>query len=136
MTVTADGTFTYTPVEGFAAVGGADSFDISVRQKGFHINLLNPFASTTRTVSIGVDVQPSGGVGVTTQGYTVWNFSSLPVTFQGYRESDPEVSGPGVGTVIQPGQPAHFEVTYFFFHDNAVTPSSPRTQVPGMSICW
>jgi hypothetical protein len=122
VTVTADGTFTYTPAEGFAAVGGADRFDISVRQRGFHINLLNPFASTTRTVSIGVDVQPSGGVGVTTQGYTVWNFSSLPVTFQGHRESHPEVSGPGVGTVIQPGQPAHFEVTYFFFHDNAVTP--------------
>jgi beta-glucanase (GH16 family) len=59
VSVTPSGVYIYTPGAGFT---GTDSFTLTLTNPGFHINLLNPFDSQRREVTVTVDASNSGTV--------------------------------------------------------------------------
>ncbi len=126
--VAADGTWSYTPAPGYT---GTDEFSVAVVNPGF--NLLDPFSDRVSEISV-----PVGGSAPTevssgaffTRGYDIVNLtpSSLGLTFVGgigSRGQYVDVSGSILvsppecnysagrcvaGTVLKPGDTAHFEL--------------------------
>lgn len=62
VTVGADGFYTYTPSEEFAATGGTDTFTVTLADNGFHL----PFVGSAGAVEIPVSVTVAGPEGLTT----------------------------------------------------------------------
>lgn len=120
VTIDEAGSYTYTPTAAHLLTGGVDSFVIAVGDTGRHLHLFNGTGEATLTVSIFTAPQgdPSTGVGAT-RGFNVYNLSSRPLTLLSTGGDKPD-SAPPIGTVVQPGQFAHFELTYHFFHSDRV----------------
>lgn len=105
----ADGTYTYTPDEGFPASGGVDGFLVSVTNSAIHLpNILGePQSRVTRAVRVSVAPEALGA----TQNYQVWNLTSSSLHLNRYLGGAPSSSGdmvPRVGTVLAPGESANF----------------------------
>ncbi|WP_099249048.1 Ig-like domain-containing protein [Mycobacterium sp. shizuoka-1] len=112
VTVKPDGSYAYTPSAAHQITGGVDSFVIAVTDTGRHLHLFQGNGTTRITVSVfteGTGEDP-GNLG-TTEGFNIYNLSSKPLTFD-HTDGDNPKSAPPIGTVIQPGQYAHFEVGY------------------------
>ena len=110
-----DGSYTYTPSARHLLTGGVDSFVVTVADVGYHLHLFNGTGATSVTVSVFTAPQggPSTDLGYT-RGFNVYNLSSKPITFV-KTDGDKPDSTPPVGSVIAPGQIAHFELTYHLF---------------------
>lgn len=114
--ITADGTYTYVPGSDYS---GSDTFVVGVTDSGF--NLLNPSGSRTTEVTVQVPDESLIGppVGVS-RGFNLTNLSGQAVYLAeiqkevGYEDSL-EVA-PSIGWVLQPGESAHFETTYYYFY--------------------
>lgn len=114
-----DGTYTYTPGPNYA---GGDVFTVEVRDGGF--NILDPFGS--RTTQVTVAVPYAGPVRGYTNGWDVRNSTGDAVTLTslftepGYEDA---IDGaPPIGTVLQPGDSAHFELTWYAFYSYGAGP--------------
>ncbi len=112
VTFAADGTYTYTPGPDYA---GGDLFTVNVADRGF--NLLTPFADRSREVTVQVpNAAPVAGY---TNGWNVRNFTGDTVVFSELRREtgyeDAVEGAPPIGTVLQPGDTAHFELTWYSF---------------------
>ncbi len=132
-TVTIDdsGSYTYTPTAAHLLTGGVDSFVIGVGDTGRHLHLFNGAGEATLTVSIFTPPQADTSTGSgATRGFNVYNLSSRPLTLLRTTGDKPD-SAPPIGTVVQPGQFAHFELTYHFFHSDHVGAFFQDMTVPG-----
>lgn len=114
-----DGTYTYTPGPDYA---GGDLFTVEVRDGGF--NVLDPSGSRTKVVTVMVPA--AGPVQGYTNGWDVRNSTGNTVvlssmfTEQGYEDA---IDGaPPIGTVLQPGDSAHFELTWYAFYSYGAGP--------------
>lgn len=107
-----DGTYTYVPGPDFA---GTDTFTAQVTSGG--LNILEPFAPRTAEVTVLINPAPPVQASYT---YRVTNSTSWTIKYKGLSvESGYEdaVEGqPAVGTVLNPGQSAAFELTYYAFY--------------------
>lgn len=114
-----DGTYTYTPGPDYA---GGDLFTVEVRDGGF--NILDPFGSRTKLVTVTIPYAgPARGY---TNGWDVRNSTGNTVvlssmfTERGYEDA---IDGaPPIGTVLQPGDSAHFELTWYAFYSYGAGP--------------
>jgi hypothetical protein len=114
--IAADGTYTYVPGSDYS---GSDTFVVGVSDSGF--NLLNPSGSRTTDVAVQVPDESLIGppVGVS-RGFNLTNLSGQAVYLAeiqkeaGYEDS--VEYAPSIGSVLQPGESAHFETTYYYFY--------------------
>ncbi|MCX2932097.1 Ig-like domain-containing protein [Mycobacterium sp. CVI_P3] len=122
-----EGNYFFTPSAAYAVNGGTTSFVVEVREPGFHINLLNPFAHNRIYVPVTVSLTPVEGAEdlQSTRGFTVYNFSSGTVTFTGFKDDQAEgiESGPTIGTQIGIGESVHWEIDVPTLIDNDVYPT-------------
>lgn len=106
-----NGSYTYTPGPDFA---GTDTFTAEVTAAGF--NLLEPV--TPRTASVTVTLVPAPLTQLT-RGYDITNLTGKAVYLTaiqkeaGYEDS---VEARGVGTILQPGERYHVELTKWAFY--------------------
>ena len=119
--IASDGTWTYTPNADYT---GSDDFTVAVANPGF--NLLDPFNNRVAELSVGVgDPAPQSGSAATSYSFTrsfdIVNVttSSLGLYFVGgigdrgqilYPVYDAILAAPPTGTVLKPGDTAHFEI--------------------------
>ena len=119
--IATDGTWTYTPNADYT---GSDHFTVAVANPGF--NLLDPFNDRVTEFSVGVgDPAPQSGSAATSYSFTrsfdIVNVtpSSLGLYFVGgigdrgqivYPVYDAILAAPPTGTVLKPGDTAHFEI--------------------------
>ncbi|GAY16200.1 Ig-like domain-containing protein [Mycobacterium sp. shizuoka-1] len=113
VTVNPDGSYSYTPSAAHQVTGGVDSFVVAVTDTGRHLHLFQGNGTTRITVSVFTEGngEDPGNLGAT-RGFNVYNLSGEPLTFDHY-DGDKPAEAPRPGTVIQPGQYAHFELTYY-----------------------
>jgi hypothetical protein len=99
VSVDEDGVYTYTPGDGFS---GADSFIVTLKDSGFHVNLANLFGSSGTTVTVDV-VIPKATTFDTT--YHIANLTShrLKLTDVDLASDNSSFKGAEVGTIIEPG---------------------------------
>jgi hypothetical protein len=109
VTLSPNGAFTYTPTAEFAAIGGTDTFDVTVNDA--HPALLSLFTGTGQTtIPVVVSVAPNSAT-VSTAGFDIVDASSVPLRFQGFSYNDGTViNAPKVGSILKPGQVAHFDI--------------------------
>ena len=114
--IAADGTYTYVPGSDYS---GSDTFVVGVSDSGF--NLLNPSGSRTTDVAVQVPDESLIGppVGVS-RGFNLTNLSGQAVYLAEIQKeagyADSVESAPSIGSVLQPGESAHFETTYYYFY--------------------
>ena len=114
--IAADGTYTYVPGSDYS---GSDTFVVGVSDSGF--NLLNPSGSRTTDVAVQVPDESLIGppVGVS-RGFNLTNLSGQAVYLAAIQKeagyADSVESAPSIGSVLQPGESAHFETTYYYFY--------------------
>ncbi len=117
-------------VIGVLALGG-DPDAVAVGPDGDEIYAANFAGGEVSVISIARGSATGPAVGVqaapTTRGFDVYNLTQYPLRFTGYGQGAEDVeSGPVVGTLVQPGQAAHFEVIFTFFGDNYVDANFER----------
>lgn len=120
VSIDSDGTYMYTPGQNF---DGPDHFTVAVDNPGARVNLLDLRGGPT-LLNVAVDGSITTPVGAT-QGYTVYNFTSRTIAYQGVwaeGKDDDKYSGPQIGTLLAPGESAHFEVTYYFGYNQYASP--------------
>lgn len=111
-----DGTYDYFPGADYA---GSDSFVVAVSDGGF--NVLNPFGSRSTAVAVQVPDESLLGppVGVS-RGFNVTNLTGQAIYLADIqKEAGYETrveSAPNIGSVLKPGETAHFETTYLYFY--------------------
>jgi hypothetical protein len=119
VTLNADGSFTYTPTAEFAVTGGTDSFNVTaddahraLLQSSPQGTTLSLFSDTGHTtIPVVVTVTPGLQLTVSTWNFDIVNRSSVPMQFQGYKYNNATVvHEPRIGSVLQPGDVAHFDV--------------------------
>lgn len=104
-----DGTYTYTPGQGYA---GSDSFQVAVTDSGRNLLSVGR-APTVATVRVGY-TEP----GQYSRGFDAKNLTGQPLQLVSLNYNPTGgfnyelESGPPIGTIIFPGDSAHFEVTY------------------------
>lgn len=136
VTIDESGSYTYTPTAAHLLTGGVDSFVIGVGDIGRHLHLFNGTGEATLTVSIFTTPQADTSTGAgATRGFNVYNLSSRPLTLLRTTGDKPD-SAPPIGTVVQPGQFAHFELTYHFFHSDHVGAFFQDMTVPGPEAAY
>jgi hypothetical protein len=114
--IAADGTYTYVPGSDYS---GSDTFVVGVSDSGF--NLLNPSGSRTTDVAVQVPDESLIGppVGVS-RGFNLTNLSGQAVYLAAIQKEagyeDSVEYAPSIGSVLQPGESAHFETTYYYFY--------------------
>ena len=123
VTVNQDGSYTYTPTAAHLQTGGVDSFVIAVADTGKHLHLFNGTGTTSTRISVFVAPQGDSAPTVdATEGFNVYNLSGRNLNYYGKVGDKGSISGaPPIGTLVQPGQFAHFELTFYAFKDNPVT---------------
>jgi hypothetical protein len=132
-----DGSYTYTPNPSLIAEGGADSFEVEVRDVGWHLHLFNGTGTAASTVVLSVrsdsDVEAPQ---TSTRGFNIYNLSGENIVFNGYTKGGNRVdSGPAVGTVITPGSNVHIEVVFRFLDDDEVA-AEFQTVSNGTVTAW
>jgi hypothetical protein len=93
VTIASDGSYTYTPDDPFDDSAHTDSFTVKIADQGWHLNLLNLFAPRYRDVTVPVEIQAYEYSPVLTQPedtfkFTIYNFSSKNMTFDGVEHQD------------------------------------------------
>jgi hypothetical protein len=133
--VNPDGTYVYTPNDDVPGTvrfeGYKDTFSVQVETKGFTFgNLLARITGMQPGISVPITVnvppQPGGG-GIPTQtlGFDVLNASSKPVYLSLYGDhlQNQVTQSPPIGSILQPGEAAHYEVVYYFLGLGQVNPT-------------
>jgi len=93
----ANGTFVYVPTSAFAALGGTDTFTVTI-DDGRPIP--GQTGTGTRTVPVTVKIAP--GI-QSKRTFVVDNLNTSPVTITAIHGDTGEYEGPFVGTVVEPG---------------------------------
>lgn len=114
--IAADGSYTYVPGSDYS---GSDTFVVGVTDSGF--NLLNPSGSRSTEVTVQVPDESLIGppVGLS-RGFNLTNLSGQAVYLAEIQKEagyeDRLETAPPIGSVLKPGESAHFETTYLYFY--------------------
>ena len=114
--IAADGSYTYVPGSDYS---GSDTFVVGVSDSGF--NLLNPSGSRSTEVTVQVPDESLIGppVGLS-RGFNLTNLSGQAVYLAEIQKEagyeDRLETAPPIGSVLKPGESAHFETTYLYFY--------------------